>query len=116
VSLLMVEAPEAEQKVSLGRELLDEGWPVPEVGHRHMMSGVAVVVLRVFLGAAAGVVVVIVVEQVGRDDAVQVARISVELGKLHLECRSADTESHCALRPREMQTGAANGARLHSLE
>jgi hypothetical protein len=86
VSLLVVVASEAEQEVSLGRELLDEGRSVPEVGHRHMLR--VVVVLRVLLGAAAGVVVAIVVvvdgvEEVCGDDAVEVARVAVELGKLH---------------------------------
>jgi hypothetical protein len=86
VSLLVVEAAQAEQEVALGRELLREGRPVPQVGHGHMLRRLAVVVLRVLLRAAARVVVVIVVvvEQIDAgDDVVQVAGVPVELRVLH---------------------------------
>jgi hypothetical protein len=86
VSLLVVEAAQAEQEVALGRELLREGRPVPQVGHGHMLRRLAVVVLRVLLRAAARVVVVdvIVVEHIDAgEDVVEVAGVPVELLVLH---------------------------------
>jgi hypothetical protein len=105
VSLLVVEAAQAKQEVALGRELLREGRPVPQVGHGHMLRRLAVVVLRVLLRAAARVVVVdvIIVEHIDAgEDVVEVAGVPVELLVLHdwgrpIEQRESTTRV-CALR------------------